>query len=166
MEGSRRANGIFTPAATQSSALALANAGGEREIVTGEFAERLDRIRAQIRPLQRGVPRAEDEPRDACHLHRARAHRTRLHRGVHGGARELLDAVLARDPAQGLELRVPRHVALGVLAVLTRREHHAVAHEHGAHGPVASPEGVLRLAERQVHIISVGHGSDCMRRQG
>src|SRR5262245_64461585 len=44
----------------------------------------------------------------------------------------------SRRSPHGLELRVPGHVALGVLSVLARRQHDAIAHEDRAHGPVAS----------------------------
>src|SRR5215467_8141321 len=79
-------NAIFSPAAAKSRALGLANAGGEGEIVVSHPAERLDRVGAEVGALERGVSGAEDQPRDAGELHRARAHRARLHGGVHRGS--------------------------------------------------------------------------------
>ena len=68
--------------------------------------------------------------------------------------------MLARRAAQGIELRVPGHVALGILSVLACRQHDAVAHEDRTHRPVAPGKRVLRLVKRLVHIIGVGHGRD------
>src|SRR5262249_35120232 len=128
------ADGILAPAPTQSRALALTNARGEDEIVTGHLAEGLNGVGAEIDPAESGVPRAQDKARDPRELHGSRAHRTGLHGGVHGGADQNRRAVLARRSPHGLELGVPGHVALCILPVLARRQHDAIAQEDRAHG--------------------------------
>jgi hypothetical protein len=45
----------------------------------------------------------------------------------------------------------------GVLAILAHAQHDAVAHEHGADGPIAAREGVFRVAEGEIHVVGVGH---------
>src|SRR5262245_10107680 len=91
----------------------------------------------------------------------------------HGSMVEYTVAPASRPPADTARPRrapqapappVPRHAALGVLSVLARRQHDTVAHKDRSHRPVAPGKGILRLAQRPIHIVGVGHARDCKLR--
>src|SRR5437867_1771239 len=99
----------------------------------------------------------DHEPRDPGELHRARAHRTGLHRRVHGRSRHALGPVRPRRRPHRVELGVPGDVGFRVLTVLADPEHATVADDHGGHRPVAAREGLFGVTQGEGHEVGVGH---------
>ena len=113
------------PAAPHRFAFRHAHSGDELERGVRHDEQLFDRVLAVIDAAHAGVTRAEDDAGDPRLLDRPAAHRTGLHRGVQGGAGQIVAPPPATGIADRLDFGVRGRIAAGsgaILALAATRE--------------------------------------------